>query len=68
MDKIVVTTLNEDGSIAFSGTFNKDQVSFILQVGVNYLMSQGALAVMEDADDDEDDWPEPNAPSSDKMQ
>lgn len=57
MEILKVTTLNKDGSVVFDGSLNKEQVSFILSVGINYLLSQGAQVFVEDqeAEDDEDD-------------
>jgi hypothetical protein len=51
---IAIKTFNEDGSIAFEGTFNKQEASLILEVGTNFLLSQGMLGQSEDDDDDED--------------
>lgn len=42
--EIRIKTYNEDGSIAFDGVFDKNEASVILEVGVSYLLSQGALA------------------------
>lgn len=67
MDKLEVTTLNEDGSIAFKGSLNKDQAGFIIGVGISFLLAQGAAVISED-DDDDDDVPEANAPSTDSLQ
>lgn len=65
MDEIKVTTLNSDGSIAFQGRLNADQVSFILGVGINFLLARGAEMFDEDEDDD---LPEVNAPSTNTQQ
>lgn len=51
--KIDVTTKDEDGNVAFSGTLNKSEVSFVLNVGINYLMANGALPLFTGKDDDE---------------
>lgn len=47
---IEVENKDEEGNIVFKGTLNKEQVSFLLGVGVNYLMQQGALDLFEDDD------------------
>jgi hypothetical protein len=49
--EIDLVTLNEDGSIAFSGKINADSAKFILNVGVNFLMQQGAQIFAEDEDE-----------------
>lgn len=66
MDEIKVTTLNEDGSLAFEGKLNKEQTSFILGVGINFLLAQGAEVFLDDEDDE--DIPEPNAPTTNNLQ
>lgn len=40
---IEVETKDEDGNIAFHGKLNSAEVSFVLNVGINYLMANGAL-------------------------
>jgi len=51
--KIEVTTKDEDGNIAFTGTLNKTEVTFVLNVGINYLMANGALPLFTGKDDEE---------------
>lgn len=51
---IKVTTLNEDGSIAFEGEFGPNEVRFIMEVGTNYLLQQGALPFIEDREDSDE--------------
>ena len=51
--KIEVTTKDEEGNVAFSGTLNKQEVSFVLNIGINYLMANGALPLFTGKDDDE---------------
>ena len=67
METINITTLNEDGSVAFQGTLNKTQASFILGVGINFLLSEGALA-LQDEEDDDDDLPEGTNEGPDTLQ
>lgn len=50
--EIKIKTLNDDGSIAFEGVFSKDEASVVLEVGTNYLLSQGILPFGEDAEED----------------
>lgn len=45
--QIKITTLNEDGSIAFEGVFGQNEASLILEVGTNYLLQQGVLPFTE---------------------
>lgn len=51
--KIEVTTKDEDGNVAFTGTLSKTEVSFVLNVGINYLMANGALPLFTGKDDEE---------------
>lgn len=53
MQVLKVTTLNDDGSIAFEGEFGPEEVRFIMEVGTNFLLQQGALPFVEDDDDAE---------------
>jgi hypothetical protein len=40
---IEVETKDQEGNIAFHGKLNSNEVSFVLNVGINYLMANGAL-------------------------
>jgi hypothetical protein len=55
--QIKVVTLNEDGSIAFEGAFGPNEVRFIMELGTNILLQQGAIPFVDEdeEDDDEDD-------------
>lgn len=44
--KFEITTKNEDGSIHFTGTANQLQASFLLEVGLNYLITNGAMPLL----------------------
>lgn len=66
--EIKVKTYNEDGSIAFEGVFGPKEAEFILEVGTNILLQQGAIPLMMDDEDDEDEEVIPNAPGTDRMQ
>lgn len=46
-----IQTKNEDGSIAFTGTLSKNEATFVLNVGINYLMANGALPLFTGKDD-----------------
>ena len=48
--KLKVTTLNEDGSVAFEGEFGPKEVGFIMEVGTNFLLQQGVLPFLDDED------------------
>ena len=55
MDKIDVTAFNEDGTISYTGRLNKEQAGFILNVGINYLLAEGANVLVGEDDDDEEE-------------
>lgn len=40
---IDVETKDEDGSIMFSGKLNKQEASFVLNIGINYLLAKGCM-------------------------
>lgn len=60
---IHVKAIGEDGEVAFEGTLPPKEVGYILNVGINYLLSIGAsIDSMEEGDvvetDEDDDEPE----------
>lgn len=50
---IEVQTRDEDGNIAFHGKLNKLETTFVLNVGINYLMANGALPLFTGKEDDD---------------
>lgn len=66
--EIKVKTYNEDGSIAFEGVFGPKEAEFILEVGCNVLLQQGAIPFMLEDDEDDDDEDVIIAPTTDRMQ
>lgn len=52
--ELELKTLNADGSVLFEGKLDHTQVQFILGVGMNYLLTQGAGTLIDEDDDDED--------------
>jgi len=50
---IEVITKDEEGNIAFQGKLNRLEASFVLNVGINYLMANGALPLFTGKDDEE---------------
>jgi hypothetical protein len=50
--EIKVKTLNEDGSILFDGVLRQHEVEFVLQVGVNFLLANGASPFIQDDEED----------------
>lgn len=51
--QIKVTTKDEEGNVAFTGELSRTEVSFVLNVGINYLMANGALPLFTGKDDEE---------------
>lgn len=51
--KFEITSKYEDGSIAFQGTANQSEAEFILNVGINYLLANGAMPLFTGKDDEE---------------
>jgi hypothetical protein len=49
--EIQVKTLNEDGSILFEGVLRQHEVQFVLEVGVNFLLMNGASPFVQDEDE-----------------
>ena len=47
---IKVVTLNEDGTVAFEGEFGPNEVKFIMEIGTNFLLQQGALPFVGEDD------------------
>jgi hypothetical protein len=52
--EIEVKTEDDEGNITFQGTLKKNAVNFVLGVGINYLLAQGAMPFIKDMDDPED--------------
>lgn len=50
---IEVETKDEQGNIAFHGKLNSQEVSFVLNVGINYLMANGAMPLFIGKEDTE---------------
>lgn len=50
---IEVQTKDEEGNIAFQGKLNSVEASFVLNVGINYLMARGALPLFTGEDDED---------------
>lgn len=50
---IEVETKDEQGNIAFHGKLNATEASFVLNVGINYLMANGALPLFTGKEDTE---------------
>jgi len=40
---IEVTTKDTDGNVTFSGTLNKQEIDLVLNVGINFLLANGAM-------------------------
>lgn len=58
MNVIRVTKLNDDGSVQFDGLLGPNEVRFILENGLNFLLQAGAEAVLgiEEEEEDEEDF------------
>jgi hypothetical protein len=52
--EIAVKTLKEDGSILFEGVLRQHEVQFVLEVGVNFLLMNGASPFVQDEDESEE--------------
>jgi hypothetical protein len=52
--EIAVKTLEEDGSILFEGVLRQHEVQFVLEVGVNFLLMNGASPFIQDEDESEE--------------
>lgn len=51
--KFAIETKDENGNVAFSGTMNKAEATFVLNVGINYLLVNGAMPLFTGKEDDE---------------
>jgi hypothetical protein len=49
--EIQVKALDEDGSIRFEGTLRQHEVQFVLEVGINFLLMNGASPFIQDEDE-----------------
>jgi len=51
--KFEITSKDENGNVAFSGTMNKNEATFVLNIGINYLLANGAMPLFTGKEDDE---------------
>ena len=51
--KIEVKTEDADGNVTFDGVLNKQEVELVLNVGINFLMANGAMPLFTGKDDEE---------------
>lgn len=55
MQVVKIVKYNEDGSVAFEGEFGPNEVKYILDVGTNFLLQQGAILTEQQFDEAEED-------------
>lgn len=61
MQVVKIIKYNDDGSVMFEGNFGPNEVKYILDVGTNFLLTQGAFfteeekAALESGELDEDE-------------
>lgn len=53
MQVVKIVKYNDDGSVAFEGEFGPNEVRYILDVGTNFLLQQGAILTEKQLDEDE---------------
>jgi hypothetical protein len=63
--EIKVKTQDKEGNVIFEGTLNQEQHNYILAIGIQYLLANGAMSL---DGEDEDDDPASFAPGSDSVQ
>lgn len=51
--KFEITTKDAEGNVSFSGTMNKNEATFVLNIGINYLLANGAMPLFTGKDDEE---------------
>lgn len=49
---IEVEARDKDDNITFAGKLNKQELSFVLNVGINYLMAHGAMPLFKGENED----------------
>jgi hypothetical protein len=55
MNVIRVTKLNDDGSVAFDGLLGPNEVRYILENGLNFILQTGVETIEEIADEGDED-------------
>ena len=48
---IEVESKDEDGNMLFHGKLNSEETSYVLNVGINYLLSRGAMPMFTGVED-----------------
>lgn len=68
--EIFVKQEDNDGNVVFEGVLKKKEVTFVLNIGLNYLLSIGATPFIEgeDEEDEADGGGSMTGPGSDKVQ
>lgn len=51
--QIYVKTEDEDGNVTFEGKLNRQEVELVLNVGINFLMANGAMPLFTGKEDAE---------------
>ena len=51
--KIKVQTEDKDGNITFDGILNQQEVDFVLNIGINYILANGAMPFFNGRGDEE---------------
>lgn len=49
-----------EGTVTFEGELTEEEAQFVLTVGLNILMEQGAVPFTQDDQEEDFDFPEPN--------
>ena len=49
---IEIETKDEEGALVFHGKLNATEASFVLNVGINYLLAHGCMPTFSGADED----------------
>lgn len=60
---IQLKTLDADGNLVFEGKLNQEEASFVLNVGINYLMAEGAMPSFTGEDDETEEHDIHEAPA-----
>lgn len=48
--QIKVKTEDQNGNIIFDGVLNKQEIDLVLNIGINFLLANGALELLTDKD------------------
>ncbi len=52
--KVELKSHDDDGNVVIQGTLNSKEIAFVMQIGINTLLSHGAMFMLAEASENEE--------------